>query len=382
MVDVIRAAEALQPDIQARAEEIEQARRIPADIARSMAAGGLFRQLVPKDVGGLEVEPATFSRTVQTVAEADAAAGWCVMIGATAGLNAAYLPEGIAREIFGDPGRITGGVFAPMGKAVVDGDRYRVNGRWPWASGSANCDWLGGGCLIYDGDTPRMRAEGVPENRMLLFRRDQVELIDTWHASGLRGSGSGDMAVTDTSVPVEHSVSLLDPPVATGALYVFPVFGLLAVGVASVALGNAKAALDSLRALAQAKRPQFSRRTLAERPVVQSDFARVVGRWRAARAYLDDAIEHCWRRAAESGSLGITDRADLRLACTHATRECADVATAAYELGGGSAVYASHPLQRHFRDAHVATQHIMVAPATFELIGRVELGLEAQGAML
>ncbi len=382
MVDVVHAAQALAPDIRARAEEIEQARRLPADIARTLAEAGLFRQLIPSSVGGLEVRPSAFSEVVQTIAAADAAVGWCVMIGATTGLNAAYLPPEVAREVYGDPKVITGGVFAPIGKAVVDGDHYRVTGRWPWASGSANCDWLCGGCLIFDGERPRMRADGGPENRMMLFRREDVELIDTWHASGLRGTGSGDMAVDDVAVPLGRSVSLEDPPTAAGALYAFPVFGLLAVGVASVALGNAKAALESLRDLANAKKPQYSRRSLAERTPVQADFGRAQGRWRAARAYLDDAIDRCWQGATARGALTTEDRADLRLACTHATRESADVVSTAYELGGGTSVYASHPLQRHFRDAHVATQHIMVAPSTYELIGRVELGLETQASML
>ena len=217
---------------------------------------------------------------------------------------------------------------------------------------------------------------------MLFFPRDSVTLIDTWDAVGLRGTGSGDMAVEDVHVPLEHAVSLADPPVATGTLYAFPVFGLLAVGVASVALGNAKAALDGLRALAQEKTPLFGRRTLAQRGVVQSDFARAEGRWRGARAYLDAAIDECWQRAQTDGHLDVQARANLRLACTHAARESADVATVAYELAGGTSVYASHPLQRRFRDAHVATQHIMVAPATYEMIGRVAFGLDVNAAML
>ena len=382
MTSVIEAALSLSPRIKARAPEIEKARRLPADIARTLADAGFFRMLVPESVGGLEVTAATFSDAVMKMAAADAAVGWCVMIGATTGLNSAYLPLDSAKEIFGDPSIVTGGVFAPIGRAVVDGDHYRVTGRWPWASGSANCDWLGGGCIIYEGEQPRRRPDGAPDSRMLMFPRSDVELIDTWEASGLRGTGSGDIAVNDIKVPINRAVSLLDAPVAQGPLFAFPVFGLLAVGVASVALGNAQAALESIQELASAKKPQYSRRSLAERSTVQAEFARASGRWRAARAYLDDAIDRCWTHAVAQGTLDIEARADLRLACTHASRESADIARAAYDLGGGTSVYAKHPLQRHFRDAHVATQHVMVAPSTYELIGRVQLGLETQSAML
>ncbi|MEO1336082.1 MAG: acyl-CoA dehydrogenase family protein, partial [Myxococcota bacterium] len=250
------------------------------------------------------------------------------------------------------------------------------------ASGSANCRWLGGGCMIMQDGQLRRRPDGTPDARILLFPRDQVELIDTWQASGMRGTGSGDMAVREVRVPQSHAVSLVDGARVDAPLYKFPVFGLLAVGIASVALGNAQAALDALQALATAKRPQFSRRSLAERGVVQADFARARARWLAARAFLDQAIDRTWAMAQNDGLLSVDARADLRLACTHATRESAEVATTAYELGGGTSVYASHPLQRHFRDAHVATQHIMVAPASYELAGRVLLGLDADASML
>ncbi len=378
---VIRAAEQLVEPIRARAEEIEAARQLPADLARTLADAGMFRMLVPEDCHGLEVTPQTFAHAVETVATGDAAVGWCVMIGATAGINAAYLPKAVAQQVHSNASVITGGIFAPQGRAMVEGDHFKANGRWPWASGSANCDFMYGGCVVFEGEKPRMRGE-VPETRMLLFRREDVELIDTWQSSGLRGTGSGDMAVRDVEVPVEHSVSLFDDPVADGPLYTFPVFGLLAVGIASVALGNARAALTALADLARAKKPQFGRRSLAERAVVQSDFAKAQGRLHAARAYLNQAIDQCWSKANDSGRLSLEDRAELRLACTHATRESADVATTAYELGGGTSVYATHPLQRHFRDAHVATQHIMVAPSTYELIGRVGLGVDTQSAML
>ncbi|MEM7675831.1 MAG: acyl-CoA dehydrogenase family protein, partial [Myxococcota bacterium] len=270
----------------------------------------------------------------------------------------------------------------PLGRAVVDGDDFVVTGRWPWASGSANCRWLAGGCMIMQGNEVRRRSDGAPDSRFILFPRADVELIDTWRASGMRGTGSGDMAVHEVRVPQTHAVSLTDDALNNAPLYKFPVFGLLAVGIASVALGNAKGALDALRTLATAKRPQFSRRSLAERSMVQAEFARASARWRAALALLDEVVDRCWASAQQEGPLSIEIRADLRLACTHATRESAEVATTAYELGGGTSVYSSHPLQRHFRDAHVATQHIMVSPPSYELTGRVLFGLDADTSML
>ena len=140
----LQAARALQSELSERAAEMEDARRLPADLAAKLAEGGLFRMITPAAYGGLECSPREIVDAVEAVAEANASAGWCVMIGATTAMNAAYMDPEIAKEIYNSPTTITGGVFAPMGKAIVDGDDYVVSGRWQWGSGSANCTWLCG----------------------------------------------------------------------------------------------------------------------------------------------------------------------------------------------------------------------------------------------
>ena len=163
-------------------------------------------------------------------------------------------------------------------------------------------------------------------------------------------------------------------PVATGPLYAFPVFGLLATAIAGVTLGIARGALDDLSALG-AKVPGAGGRSLAERPTVQADFGRAEGALRAARAQLFAAIDAAWATAAAASRLGDADRLGLRLAATHAATTAVEVTTAAYRLAGGSALYDSSPLQRRLRDVHAAAQHMLVAPATWELAGRLLLGL-------
>ena len=122
MTDIVAAAAALQPLLRARSAEIEQARRLPPDISAMLARAGLFRMATPKEIGGLELPPSDIFRAIETVREADASAGWCVMIGTTSGMTAAWLPPQIAQPIFGPPDVVTCGVFAPMGRAVEDGD--------------------------------------------------------------------------------------------------------------------------------------------------------------------------------------------------------------------------------------------------------------------
>jgi alkylation response protein AidB-like acyl-CoA dehydrogenase len=192
----------------------------------------------------------------------------------------------------------------------------------------------------------------------------------------MRGTGSGDMSAKDVRVPQGRSVSFLtDRPRDAGPLYAFPPFGLLALGIAAVASGNARAALDDLKALAMTKKGAGSSRTLAERGTVQAEYARADAALEAARALVARDIAAAWDRAVRGEPLDTPSRARLRLAATHMVRTAADVTRTAYDLAGGTAVYAIHPLQRRFRDAHVATQHMMIAPPTYELAGRVLLGL-------
>jgi alkylation response protein AidB-like acyl-CoA dehydrogenase len=372
----IAALEALVPRIRAAADEIEAGRRVPLPLVHALADTGVFRLCVPRALGGGEAHPNQLVDAIETIAAADGSAGWVAMIGATTGVVAGYLADAVAREIYGgDPRVVTGGVFAPRGTAVPEGDGYRVSGRWPFASGSEHCAWLMGGCLVRDG--------GPPRARMMLFPASAARILDTWNVAGLRGSGSHDMTVEGLLVPAERSVSIIDDrPRATGPLYAFPVFGLLAIGIAAVALGIARAAVDELVRLACEKTPQGSRRTLAERGVLQADVARAEALVRAGRAFLREAVDGAWAAAEVGGTIGLAERARLRLAATHATANAAHATDLVYTAGGGTSVYATSPLQRCFRDVHVATQHIMVAGPTWELAGRVLLGLDTDVSQL
>ncbi|MEM0986589.1 MAG: acyl-CoA dehydrogenase family protein [Pseudomonadota bacterium] len=382
--DVKAAAAAIVPSIRARIEDIEAGRRLPADLAAALASAGVFRMVTPRAYGGLELSPREIVETVEILATADASVGWCAMIGATTAMNAAYMAPEFAEEIYGDPAIITGGVFAPMGKAVDEGDHYRVTGRWQWGSGSANCTWLCGGAIVTDADGQLKRLDsGAPENRMMVFPASDAELLDTWHTMGLKGTGSGDIAVNDIRVPKGRTVSLLsDKPRIDGALYAFPAFGLLALGVAGAALGNARGALDDFKALATRKKNQGSAKTLSERQVIQAEYAKQEAAWRAARAYLFDEIDRAWAVAQSTGALPVDQRGALRMACTHMVRTSADICRMTHDLAGGVDVYTNSAIQRRFRDAHAMTAHIVTAPATWELTGRILMDLPTDGAMV
>lgn len=382
MSEWVERARALRAEIEAARPAMDEARRMPDALAAKLAGAGIFSLCVPKAYGGAEATPAALCETLEALAETDASAGWVAMIGAVSGVEAAYLAPETAREIFTSPRTLITGVYAPMGKAVAEGDSYRVNGQWKWNSGGQNSDWICGGCLIMEGGKPQMNADGTPVIRMVIVPKSDVTFVDTWHTGGLRGTGSGDMVMKDVLVPQARAVSLADdaPRIET-PLYKFPAFGLLAIGIASVASGNARGALAEFAASAASKKMPNGR-TLAERGTTQAMFAQAQAEYSAARAYLFAEIEASWREANTAAAISMQQRARLRLAATHMTRTAADIVRRVQDFAGGSAVFLSDPLQRRLRDAQAMTAHIMIAPGTYELTGRVLLGGEATTAEL
>jgi alkylation response protein AidB-like acyl-CoA dehydrogenase len=375
------AALKISPTLRARAEEIEKMRQLPQDLSRQFAAAGFYRMCVPEVYGGLELPPAETMQTIEILARADGASAWCVFIGATTGTVLAALPSHAAVEIFSHPETILAGVVATRGKALAVDGGFRVDGQWQWGSGSQNADWILAGCQVMRGGEPELLRNGAIRTRMVLVPASQVQFLDTWYVSGLSGSGSTDFAIRDVFVPEDHALSLgVDGPLPR-PLYQFPQFGLLGMGIAAVALGLARAAIDELVELAGAKTSTGASRTLANRPGTQSEVALAEATLRSARAFYYEAIENAWQEALV-GKLTTPSRRDIRLATTHATRAAAETVDRMYHLGGGTSVYHNSPLQRIFRDVHVATQHIMVGPATLELTGRLLLGLETDLAQL
>jgi alkylation response protein AidB-like acyl-CoA dehydrogenase len=372
---IVGAARDLAEVIEANADDGERIRRLPMPTVRALSDAALMRMCVPAVYGGPEVDPVTMVEAIEAVAHSDGAAGWCSMIASTTSSMASFLPEASAREIYGDPSSITGGVFAPNGKGVAttkDGvDGFAVTGRWAWGSGTQHCRWVLGGALCDDGTF-----------RLCWFPQSEVTFHDTWHTSGMRGSGSLDYSVDDVFVPAERTIQPgVTRPVVAAPLSVFPNFTLLAAGVSAVGLGVARRALDELVELAQGKKPQYSSKTLAQSAFTQIELARAEGELRAARAFLLDELHSAWATAIAGEEVTVAARTGIRLAATHAASVGAAVADVAFTLAGGTAVYDTSVLGRCLRDAHVVTQHIQTAPKLNETIGKLLLGIDVDTSM-
>ena len=311
-----------------RSGEIETARRLPRDLVDALIDTEVFRLWVPEDYGGIQTDVHTLLRAIELASYHDGATGWCVMIGATTALNAGRLPRHHAQTIYGDPRAVTGGFGRPAGEGRLTEDGgLVVTGRWQWGS----------------------------------------------------GTGSTDYIVNEAFVPEGRWASLVAPePLIEAPLYRFSLLGALAVGVAAVSIGLAARAVDELVALGE-KVPDASSRSLAERATVQAELAQADADVRSSRAFIDEVVARCWDSAVE-GRIEDEDKRLLRLAANNAVERSAAAVDRCYRAGGGTAVYHSSPLQRVFRDVHVATQHAMTAPRMMEPLGRMLFGLPTSTA--
>ncbi len=380
---LLEAARDLGPRIRARSAEIEALGTLPIDVVEAIRPTGAFRQCVPDDLGGPGVTATESLKVFEEYAYHDGSVGWCVAIASATSVLASYLPDPHAGALFGDPGAIGGGFVVPRGRAVpVDGG-LRVSGRWQWGSGLRHCTTIGGGCLVVGADgRPEPRPDGLV-TPFVFMDPDDVEIIDTWDVAGLAGTGSVDYEASDVFVPEGRWVQMdTAEPVRDNAWSRFSFYGLLASGVAAVAVGIARRSMDELVELAGAKKPQSSTRTLAGRAATQAEVAQAEARLAAAWTLLLGAVDHAFEDALAGWSSTVEQKRRIRLAATHATQTAAGVAAAMFRTAGGASVYRTSPIQRCFRDTAVAAQHAMVAPRTMETMGRMRLGLDTKTSTL
>jgi alkylation response protein AidB-like acyl-CoA dehydrogenase len=378
--DFVERARMLAPQIEASAAQIERDRQLPDALVTALVDAGLTRMLLPRSLGGAELDPLTFVEVIEEISRVDASTAWVLCQTAGCSMTAAYLPPQVAWEIFGSDHRaILAWGPGPDARAVAVDGGYRVTGTWSFASGGRHATWFGGYCPIYGPDGAlRRRDNGTPEARTMLFPASSVQMIDVWHVIGLRGTGSDSYSVSNLFVPQDYAVARDDPSErrASGPLYCFPMGSLFAAGFAGVALGIARTTFDAFVRLASDKAPRGFSRTLRENAVVQSQVGQAEAALRSARLLLVSTLGEIWQAVGRAGHLSLEQRINIRLASTFAIHRARDVVEVAYHAAGATAIFTSGPFERRLRDLHAVTQQLQGRQAHFETVGQYLLGLE------
>lgn len=374
---LIQTARALATKVDAVRENLDRERALPIDLVDPLGAAGMFSLWLPKSLGGAELNAVDYVRVIEELSRLDGSVGWCASIASAYSCIAGYLQPDVASRIYEGARAVVAGAVMPIGKAFIDNGGYSVTGHWTYGSGIRHSQWTLGSCIVHDGDGPRKGPGGTPEIRLAMFPTSSAEVIDTWRVGGLRGTGSNDYRVANLFVPEEYTISFPAPlPAQEGTLYAMPLMSLLAVAIAAVPLGIARAAIDAVITLASVKPLYGSSTLLRDRPAVQADVARAEILLGSARSYLFSMFGGLWDEVATGAVIPLQRRAMARLACANAGQASAQAVDLVYNAAGGTALLESGRLERCFRDVHACTQHIAISTMNYEAGGRVLLGLD------
>jgi alkylation response protein AidB-like acyl-CoA dehydrogenase len=363
---------ALRSSIEQRAAAIEADRAVPADLIENLRRCGVFRMYTPTSHGGLELDLRESLEVISELAAADGSVGWVAMIGSATPWLFCNLPRNAFDAIYAStPDVIHASSTVPAGTAErVDGG-YRVTGRWPFASGCRHADWMLGFCVITEKGAPLPGSvPGVPLTRVALCPAREWQIEDTWRVSGLKGTGSHHIVLSDHVVPDAFVFDLpAKEPCVKGPHY-NAIAPFVALSHAAFALGLAEGTRADLVSLAKSGKRQFrAASSMRDSAIFQYEFAKADADVRAARAFLDAQTRKVWDLARELRLSNAEHGLEATQAAVWITTACTQAVDAFYSLAGGRALYESSPLQRRLRDMHAATQHVQVETRNYEAVG-------------
>lgn len=363
------------------ADQMEHDRKMPKELFDALADAGLFRIHTPPDIGDGGLSAPEALRVVEQVARIDGSAGWTVALSFGAGLFTGGLSAELAHKVVESPRSLMAGRGGQPGRAIAVEGGYQVSGQWSYVSGCVNADWICCDAVIFDGEQPRMQPHGMPDDILFFAPKESGEIVDTWHVSGLKGSGSYDYRLANVFVPEEMTMpGLLSAKSSwkrVGPYQRLPFMAAIAISQAPpVCLGIARHAIDAFIALSATKIHTASMKPLQERPAAQAAVGRAEALVRSARLFFFDTIESTWDTVAAEKELTPEEHAVLRLACVNAAENSVAAVDSLWRMAGSASIFESCELDRCWRDVHAAAQHVQVQESNWETAGRVLMGME------
>jgi alkylation response protein AidB-like acyl-CoA dehydrogenase len=382
---VVQAAAALQPALREHHVEIEREQRFPRALVEQMREAGFYRMVIPRALGGLEVDPLTYLRVVELLAEGCGSVGWNLANNSIGQLVTLGLPDEGVQEIHGNgPANLAGTAVPGGGQATPVEGGYRVTGRWTFGSGCHEAAWMLGSFQILDDGKPRLSPEGKPLFWRGIFPRAEAEIVPgSWDVAGLRGTGSFDWTVSDVFLPERRTMVHAGIPLDNqwsrwpGTTYQLPAVCWVGPHHSAVITGIARAGIDALIELAGGKQPRGRPAgLLCENPQVQDAVGRADAILNAGRAYRTAMIAELWNTIAGGGETTLEQRARCRLASTYAGQSAREAMELMYRLGGSTSFKRESRLAECWRDLHTVGQTVTIAPEWYPIGGRVYLGLD------
>jgi len=379
---LLGAAEGLVPHLLKRAAEAEELRRLPDATVQDLIDTGLIRATLPSRLGGSEVDYRTIMEIVATLAQGCASTAWVTCNFLSCTFKLALWPQEAQDEVWNDSrdARLTGTLIFPAGRAKRTDGGWRLSGRWPFGSGIDHAGWNFFAATEED-DTLSM----------FLVPKSDYTIIDTWRATGLRGTGSQDVEVDNKFVPDHRRLRALDTrngnapgnAVNPGTVYKLPLFSMFFAWVGAAVLGTAEGAVSAYIAATKSRLANYSGQRVADYGTVQVNLAEALHSVDIARRLY---LQNCDEATAivEAGNMPtLEERTRYRAQGAFAATLCCRAVDLVFTASGGGGLYDRNPLSRAFRDVHAARAHITQNwEPNATTYGRVALGLEIDNPLI
>jgi len=362
---LLNAVHQTKDAIETHFKESEEQGHLSQATADALLAAGLLGLKLPLELGGAEADPVTQMMVISELANIDTSAAWCTMVSATnVGSAGAFLPDKGIEQVFRKGNHpMIAGVGMPFGEAKkVDGNSFEISGKWPYGSGIKTSTWVTAGAKVnQEVNTVTIRA---------ILRKDEVQIIENWDVSGLRGSGSNDFSAEKVRIPNYMTWAGDDSPKRGGNLYNIQRPAFVVFGHTGIALGTARRALKEITSYSQERTRRWpGQNTISSNAIFQSDIGQLDLKLRAMNALAVQEFEEAWRYAQEGKKLSEKEQAKIRAIGSWVTKESLDIVTKSFQYAGGTALNKNNSLQQCFRDMYAAAQHFMVSGTHFESYG-------------
>jgi 3-hydroxy-9,10-secoandrosta-1,3,5(10)-triene-9,17-dione monooxygenase len=385
---MILRAQTLVPQLRERAPRTEELRHLPPETERDLHEAGLFRILQPKRVGGSEFDYVALVDVADVIGRADASVAWNLVNLASHHWMLGMFDQRAQDLIWEkDPDALIASSFVfPAGRARrVDGG-YLLRGNWPFLSGVNSSEWNMLAAIVATDD----EADGI-EYRIFLLGRSDTRIVDTWNASGLKGTGSNNVDVNDVFVAEAMTLAVADlgggptpgSAVNPNPLYALPVFSLFPYVLSGVALGNAQACLEDYIQVARHRASTYNRARLGDLQSTQIKIAQASAKIDAARLIMRATCIDAMADASRGHIPDMAAKTKARRDGAYSVNLCTEAVSLLFSASGARGLFTSGALQRQFRDAHAINSHIAFSfDAAGTNYGRVALGLPSENLTL
>ncbi len=377
VTEPLDAARKLRELIESEAELVEQSSTMTPKLVDALVDAGLFRLLVPRELGGTEADPATIVDVCEELSFADGSVGWAFAQNITVMGYAAYLEPEYAVPLAG--ARAGAGMFAPLGVAHAEDGGFRISGSYPFGSGCGHAEYMGGSALVMLEGEPAPFVDGLPQIRAFIVPTDRVKLKGNWDVMGLRGTGSFDFEVPEQHVDTGMTFSLFESRAITGgALYGLGPVVLGTISSVAWTLGVARRALHEIAEIGKGGRTRLGSLPLREQPTFQRGFGQHTVAVKAARLLAKEsygsAVEAIARDAAPE--VRAARLRETKAAASYVTAVSKAAVTFVYEASGSHGLRNPSRLQRCFRDIYVGAAHQVFDERNYVELAKERLGLQ------